>query len=87
MALRPPVPPTGKVPAPGTVLNFYYVKIAKPGDIIYQFIGSTGSTCHRVPPGRDPTAKSLAVGDSHGSGTLPPLQRPATGDAIENQAA
>ena len=30
-ALRPPVPPTGKVPAPGTVLNFYYVKIAKPG--------------------------------------------------------
>ena len=30
-ALRPPVPPTGKVPAPGTVLNFYCVKIAKPG--------------------------------------------------------
>ena len=27
MALRPPVPPTGKVPAPGTVLNFYCVKI------------------------------------------------------------
>ena len=30
-ALRPPVPPTGKVPAPGSVLNFYCVKITKPG--------------------------------------------------------
>ena len=33
-ALRPPVPPTGKVPAPGSVLNFYCVKIAKPGVLI-----------------------------------------------------
>ena len=62
-------------------------KNCKTGVISYQLIHSIGGIRHRVPPGRDPTAKPLAVGDSHGSGTLPLLQRPATGDAIENQAA
>ena len=71
-ALRPPGPPTGKVPAPGTVSRFLLRKNLETGGIIYQFIGSIGGTRRRVLPGRDPTAKPLAVGDSHGSGTLPP---------------
>ena len=75
----PPGPQTGKVPAPGTVSSFLLRKNLKTGVIIYQFIGSIGGICRRVLPGRDPTAKPLAVGDSHGSGTLPPLLRPATG--------
>ncbi|WP_276741350.1 hypothetical protein, partial [Victivallis vadensis] len=40
-ASSPGPPPTGKVPAPGSVLNFYYVKITKPGllDWLYHVAG------------------------------------------------
>ena len=59
-ALRPPVPPTGKVPAPGSVLNFYCVKITKPGVLITGWVSSTSGTCPRVLPGRVARAKRLA---------------------------
>ena len=61
-ASPPPVPQTGKVPAPGTVSSFLLRKNLKTGVIIHQFICSVGNTRLRVLPGRDPTAKPLAAG-------------------------
>ena len=52
-----------------------------PRGIIYRFICSIGDTCHRVLPGRDPTAKPLAVGD------ILCATAPCYRCLIENQAA
>ncbi|WP_337748328.1 hypothetical protein, partial [Victivallis vadensis] len=68
----PPGPPDRQGAGAGYGFEFLLRKNCKTGGIIYQFIGSIGDTRRRVLPGRDPTAKPLAVGDSHGSGTLPP---------------
>ena len=56
-ALHLPVPPTGKVPAPGAVSSFLLRKNLKTGVIIYEFIGSSGSTCHRRLPDRGQRTK------------------------------
>ena len=48
MALRP-WNPTGKMPVPGTVLNFYAVKITKPEVLSISITASAGSICHLQP--------------------------------------
>ena len=51
---------------------FCCAKISKPGLLIMGCEESIGDLPHRHVAGRDSTAKPLAVGDSHGSGTWPP---------------
>ena len=59
-ALRPPVPQTGKVPAPGTVSSFLLRKKLETVGSIYQFICSIGHLPHRHVAGLVARAKRLA---------------------------
>ena len=61
--------------------EFLLCKNCKTGVISYQLIHSIGGIRHRVPPGRDPTAKPLAVGD------ILCATAPCYRCLIENQAA